>query len=132
MRSRYTAYAMGKIEYLQATLRAADRQGFDPDSATEWAASAEWKGFEIVNTVHGGNDDDTGEVEFIAHYVLNGQNQVHHECASFGRENGKWVFMEGSMIGHEPFRREHPKVGRNAPCACKSGRKHKKCCGAKA
>jgi hypothetical protein len=27
-----------------------------------------------------------------------------------------------------PFRRETPKVGRNEPCPCGSGRKHKQCC----
>jgi preprotein translocase subunit SecA len=27
-----------------------------------------------------------------------------------------------------PFRRESPKVGRNDPCPCGSGKKHKKCC----
>jgi len=31
--------------------------------------------------------------------------------------------------GSAPFRREAPKVGRNAPCPCGSGKKHKKCCG---
>ncbi len=29
----------------------------------------------------------------------------------------------------EPIRRESPKVGRNDPCPCGSGRKYKKCCG---
>ncbi len=29
----------------------------------------------------------------------------------------------------EPYRRETPKVGRNEPCPCGSGRKFKKCCG---
>ncbi|MFN8640511.1 MAG: SEC-C metal-binding domain-containing protein [Candidatus Binatia bacterium] len=29
----------------------------------------------------------------------------------------------------EPVRRESPKVGRNDPCPCGSGKKHKKCCG---
>jgi len=29
----------------------------------------------------------------------------------------------------EPIRREAPKVGRNEPCPCGSGKKHKKCCG---
>ena len=28
-----------------------------------------------------------------------------------------------------PYRRTHPKIGRNAPCPCGSGRKFKKCCG---
>jgi len=31
----------------------------------------------------------------------------------------------------EPVRREEPKVGRNDPCPCGSGKKYKKCCGAK-
>lgn len=29
----------------------------------------------------------------------------------------------------EPFRREEAKIGRNDPCPCGSGKKHKKCCG---
>jgi preprotein translocase subunit SecA len=29
----------------------------------------------------------------------------------------------------EPIRREEPKVGRNEPCPCGSGKKYKKCCG---
>ncbi|MHC4336845.1 MAG: SEC-C metal-binding domain-containing protein [Planctomycetota bacterium] len=28
------------------------------------------------------------------------------------------------------MRLEQPKVGRNAPCPCGSGKKYKKCCGA--
>jgi len=30
-----------------------------------------------------------------------------------------------------PFRRAEPKIGRNAPCPCGSGKKYKKCCGKK-
>ncbi|WP_422468151.1 SEC-C metal-binding domain-containing protein, partial [Endozoicomonas sp. ALC013] len=29
----------------------------------------------------------------------------------------------------QPLVRQHPKVGRNDPCPCGSGRKYKKCCG---
>ncbi|MDX2170261.1 MAG: SEC-C metal-binding domain-containing protein [Deltaproteobacteria bacterium] len=29
----------------------------------------------------------------------------------------------------EPVRRAEPKVGRNDPCPCGSGKKFKKCCG---
>jgi len=32
----------------------------------------------------------------------------------------------------EPIRRETPKVGRNDPCPCGSGKKYKKCCGSNA
>ncbi|MFV9616392.1 MAG: SEC-C metal-binding domain-containing protein, partial [Gammaproteobacteria bacterium] len=29
---------------------------------------------------------------------------------------------------HEPYHRETPKIGRNDPCHCGSGKKYKKCC----
>jgi preprotein translocase subunit SecA len=35
---------------------------------------------------------------------------------------------DGAEEGHKPFHRG-PKVGRNDPCPCGSGRKYKHCCG---
>lgn len=29
----------------------------------------------------------------------------------------------------QPIRRKSPRVSRNSPCPCGSGKKHKKCCG---
>jgi SEC-C motif-containing protein len=129
MRSRYTAYATGEIGHLGASLRADDRGSFDPESAKEWAESAQWNRLEIVTTERGGTEDADGIVEFKAHYTVKDQEQEHHERARFARENGRWVFVEGRVIGRDPYRREEPKVGRNDPCACGSGKKFKKCCG---
>ncbi len=36
---------------------------------------------------------------------------------------------EGGERKKKPVKREHEKVGRNAPCPCGSGKKYKKCCG---
>ncbi|WP_291319681.1 preprotein translocase subunit SecA [Desulfonatronospira sp.] len=36
---------------------------------------------------------------------------------------------EQKEVKKEPQRRAEPKVGRNEPCPCGSGKKHKKCCG---
>jgi hypothetical protein len=33
------------------------------------------------------------------------------------------------FFDHIPYRRAEPKVGRNEPCPCASGKKYKKCCG---
>lgn len=33
------------------------------------------------------------------------------------------------ISGYQPFRRSEPKIGRNDPCPCGSGKKYKKCCG---
>lgn len=38
------------------------------------------------------------------------------------------VGAEDSFCVHEPYLRETPKVGRNDPCPCGSGKKYKKCC----
>jgi len=35
----------------------------------------------------------------------------------------------GADYGDVPFRRSAPKIGRNEPCPCGSGKKYKKCCG---
>jgi len=39
-----------------------------------------------------------------------------------------WHYTDGRMRSHDPIVRG-PKVGRNDPCPCGSGKKHKKCCG---
>jgi uncharacterized protein len=39
-------------------------------------------------------------------------------------------FAQGTaMASATPFRRTEPKIGRNDPCPCGSGKKHKACCG---
>ena len=52
------------------------------------------------------------------------------------KEVKKWmqkhpeVLQGGETIKVETVRREEPKIGRNDPCTCGSGKKYKKCCGA--
>jgi len=47
-----------------------------------------------------------------------------------GREEGEAVHSDGPTTVVKPIVRETPKVGRNDPCPCGSGKKYKKCCGA--
>ncbi|MDV2479406.1 MAG: SEC-C metal-binding domain-containing protein, partial [bacterium] len=37
--------------------------------------------------------------------------------------------MGGAAARPETYRREGPKIGRNEPCPCGSGKKYKRCCG---
>ena len=129
MRSRYSAYATGAIEHLGNTLDSRGKEAFDTDSARQWAEGAEWKSLEIVSVERGGVDDDDGIVEFIAHYEVDDAPQEHHERAAFKKSGKLWEFVDGRVIGRDPYRREDVKVGRNDPCSCGSGKKHKKCCG---
>jgi SEC-C motif-containing protein len=129
MRSRYTAFVVGEIEHLRKTLHPRDRDGFDAESARRWSAESEWLGLEIRDVDRGAEDDDEGVVEFVASYVQDGAEEAHHEIASFRRVDGRWCFVDGKIVGKEPFVRAEPKVGRNDPCPCGSGKKFKKCCG---
>ena len=126
MRSRYTAYVLGEIDYVLATHDPAGREEVDRESATKWSQEAEWQGLEIVSA-KGGADDEAGEVEFVANYKMKGKALRHHELATFRKTDGRWFYVDGDMVKPKPVRLG-PKVGRNEPCPCGSGKKYKKCC----
>jgi SEC-C motif-containing protein len=129
MRARYTAYATCNIDFLYASSGPEVQADFDPESSRRWAEGSEWNGMEIVAIEKGSAQDDGGLVEFIARYSVNGTEFEHHERSLFQRVNGEWKFIDGELVKPEPIVRESPKVGRNDPCPCGSGKKYKKCCG---
>jgi len=120
---------LGAIDYLYNTSSDKVRKEFDGESSRKWSESAEWTGIDILSKEGGEADDDKGVVEFLAHYKVDETDYNHHERAEFAKVKGEWVFVDGKIIGPEPERRDGPKVGRNDPCTCGSGKKYKKCCG---
>ncbi len=129
MRSRYTAYTLQNISYLEATLDPAELQSFDRIGTAMWARNSDWMGLEIIKTSAGAPGDREGSVEFRARYKRDGVIQEHHEVSRFQKIKGHWLYCGGKGAGPEQFRREAPKTSRNDPCPCGSGRKYKKCCG---
>jgi SEC-C motif domain protein len=122
MRSRYSAYVLGEIDHILTT-----QQDEGGRAQTErWSKESEWLGLEVNATEAGGEDDEEGVVAFTARYRMNGEDVAHHERGLFGRRDGRWIY-----VGEAKARpvRVGPKVGRNDPCPCGSGKKHKKCCG---
>ncbi len=130
MRARYSAYEKGAVDFIINTHHPDSREDLSRDATEEWAKNSEWMGLEIVNTVAGGEADNNGTVEFIAKYRGADRAIVsHHELSSFEKVDGQWFFKDARMINN-PQTRDSPKVGRNDPCPCGSGKKYKKCCGA--
>ncbi len=128
MRARYTAFAVQDIDFLRESLLPGTREEFDEQAVRQWAKSAEWPGVEIVSS-ETAEDGQTGRVHFIARYTVNKQSQEFEENATFQMHEGAWYYVDGEVRGQTTYRREGPKVGRNDPCPCGSGKKHKKCCG---
>jgi SEC-C motif-containing protein len=129
MRARYTAYSQVEMDFLQTTVHPDYRQDEDSDGARDWAENSEWHGLEIITTTAGGQDDEVGEVEFVASYTYAGENKQYHEVAEFRRSEGAWMFTEGRPGVKKPLVRSEPRTGRNDPCLCGSGKKFKRCCG---
>lgn len=92
MRSRYSAYAVGDGSYLWRSWHPRTR----PDDVVVDAA-IEWTGLEIVSTSNGGPSEDTGEVEFIAHYLDGGCPSVLHERSRFVVRAQRWFYLDGDL-----------------------------------
>jgi SEC-C motif-containing protein len=144
MRSRYTAFTQVNVEYLKKTLAPESRSDFDEAATKKWAQEAKWKGLQILECKNGGPNDKKGTVEFIATYQVDGEGLDHHEVSQFRKsDSGQWYFVDGDSHTHaegeghahhhhakpQTVQRESPKIGRNDPCVCGSGKKYKKCCG---
>ncbi len=129
MRSRYSAYALGKIEYLATSLHPDYRADLDLVATRRWSDGAQWLSLQVLDTQAGGENDQEGIVDFIATYKEKGVLRPHREKAGFRRHDGIWYYTEGEMVQAETQSRGGAKVGRNEPCPCGSGKKYKKCCG---
>jgi SEC-C motif-containing protein len=129
MRSRYTAHATKSFDYLFETTLPANRQEGDRKGTAAWSRKLDWQRLEIRNVEKGGPGDTAGFVEFVARYRKNGQAFDHHEIAEFVKNEDRWYFKDGHAPEAVQSVRQGPKIGRNDPCPCGSGKKYKKCCG---
>lgn len=120
MRSRYSAFVLGLGEYLVHSWHPAHLSGLTAAELSQ--TDTHWDGLEIIAS-QGGPQDETGMVEFKAWFLEGDERHCLHERSHFVRYQGRWVYTEGE-IDPLPL-----KTGRNNPCPCGSGKKHKKCCG---
>lgn len=91
MRSRYSAYAVGDLDYVWRTWHPRTRP---PELAPN---GVEWLGLEVVAA----SDD---EVEFLAHYRENGRSGrtatggTLHERSRFAVRAGRWFYVDGDLF----------------------------------
>jgi len=95
MRSRYAAYALGKVDYLIGTLPETKRAAENREELLEYCRSVSFVGLKIVAREQGGKGDDAGVVTFHASIQANGRRSLHIETSTFAREQGKWVYVDG-------------------------------------
>ena len=128
LRSRYSAHVKEQVDYIYNTTHPAQRANVNRNQVADWSRQAHWLGLEILNTKDGQTADESGTVEFVASYREKGKKITHHEIATFKKDDGLWFFFDGEAPKPTQVIRNGPKVGRNDPCPCGSGKKYKKCC----
>mgnify|MGYP001466733296 CR=1 FL=1 len=124
MRSRFTAYALRDVEYLLGTWDDSKR----PASIDFSKETAEWQALEIVACKKGSAKDSKGIVEFKAYYTQAGEDFFMHEISRFVKVGQRWLYLDG-VIKAAGNVTAASNSGRNALCACGSGKKFKRCCG---
>ena len=90
MRSRYSAFVLGKVPYLLATWHASTRP-----ASLVLEAGAQWLGLEIRQ--HRCTAQDRAEVEFVARFRVAGRAVRQRELSRFTREAGQWFYVDGDV-----------------------------------
>ncbi len=97
MRSRYTAFAKGSVNYLFETYVREWRDNNPYDQFANQFQQVNWQELEIIGVFEGGSQHDTGEVEFVAHYEFRGAELSLHERSAFRKEDGAWRYVGASL-----------------------------------
>ncbi len=107
MRSRYSAYALGAVDYILDTTDPEgpqfrqDREAW-AEEVRRFSQTTRFEKLEILSA-HGANDEandgpnDTehGEVEFFAKLSRGGQDVSFTERSLFVRRAGRWLYVSG-------------------------------------
>lgn len=133
MRSRYSAFALNNIDYIQATQRLTDDPSAEDTAAIkEENRTTKWINLDILETEQGTEDDSIGSVTFRANFEEGQHKGELSEKSLFKKVDGQWFYVSGThevnATAKNTLPAESNKVGRNDPCACGSGKKFKKCC----
>ena len=126
MRSRYTAYALGDVDYIFSTMREKALSATNRRQVERSMQHVEWLGLNVLEFSAVNEKSTQATVEFIAYYKENGGVRSKlHEKSQFKKYNGRWYYTDSV---NNMCARRSSKVSRNEPCPCGSGKKYKKCC----
>jgi len=91
MRSRYSAFVLGNLDYLRDSWHASTR----PAVIDPLPSGLRWLGLEVRHHVTQGAEHAT--VEFVARSKLDGRASRLHEISRFVREDGRWYYLDGEI-----------------------------------
>ncbi len=128
MRSRYTAFKLGLVDYLFDThgkneMATAQQAVKEKAELANWCDAVCFVGLEIIDSSEV-SETELATVEFKAQYIQDKVLYTLHEKSRFDQRNGRLKYIDGDLF-HSPA----IKPSRNDACPCGSGVKFKRCHG---
>lgn len=112
MRSRYSAYVIHDMTYIQKTMMGPALENFNEHQQDHNPCFIK---LEIIQS-------STYQVEFKAYYIQNQRVGVLHELSDFELQDHAWFYTQGQL-----FKTQSKSISLNSPCPCGSGKKFKNC-----
>ncbi|MDP3848217.1 MAG: YchJ family protein [Pseudomonas sp.] len=119
MRSRYSAYVLGLIDYLVSSTLPVQQGQLDRAAISAWSSQSHWLGLTVESSQLLAGDPPHAFVTFMARWRDAEGEQAQRERSAFVQVAQQWYFIDPSV----PL-----KATRNDPCPCGGGQKFKKCC----
>ncbi|HCR30963.1 MAG TPA: SecC motif-containing protein [Opitutae bacterium] len=94
MRSRYRAYVMNTIDYLEETTHPKSRNRDTRRELENTLSEIGWIGLRVTGVVGGGPSDKSGKVSLVADYIVGGSPKSHRERSRFKRYRGEWKYLD--------------------------------------
>lgn len=119
MRSRYSAYVLGAIDYLISSTLPVQQTLLDRAAISEWSSQSQWLGLTVESSQVLAGNPAHAFVTFTARWQDAAGEHAQRERSAFVQIAQRWYFIDPSV----PL-----KATRNDPCPCGGGQKFKKCC----
>jgi SEC-C motif domain protein len=119
MRSRYSAYALGHIDYIVHTTVLVQQPLLDQRGIRAWSQNSQWLGLTVYEQKIARHSVHHAWVRFTAKWQDQQGLHQHDELSAFVQVGQQWFFIDPN----HPYR-----VGQNDCCLCGRQVKFKKCC----
>jgi hypothetical protein len=127
-------YDTSMVELVELLLTVCKMTGYEPPEAPAWRKTIAEREVERARRLKalGGERGMQKMMEVLSRAMGSSERGKRQDSHAVSAEDWKPADSDAHVPAPgiaSPIRREAPKVGRNDPCPCGSGKKYKKCCG---
>ena len=125
VRARFAAQVLGDVGFFRQSIVRQHRHSPAVDEFAAMIGQQRYKAITITSSTKTGWLKRRATVVCRIYQRSGKRLATHAERIHLAREAHAWRVVDIDLITAEP----KPRLGRNAPCPCGSGKKYKRCCG---